>query len=160
MELIMANESNESAPTTFRPEITRRLPDIPGPGRGRTADSDREGGKKLIVGRDIVLNGKIAACDRLVVEGSVEATLDNSKVIEIAESGVYKGTAEIDEAVISGRFEGTLVVRGQLTVKASGRVSGEIRYGRIAIETGGIVTGTLETLSGSQNVSPVAAVEN
>ena len=156
----MANESNESAPTTFRPEITRRLPDIPGPGRGRTADSDREGGKKLIVGRDIVLNGKIAACDRLVVEGSVEATLDNSKVIEIAESGVYKGTAEIDEAVISGRLEGTLVVRGQLTVKASGRVSGEIRYGRIAIETGGIVTGTLETLSGSQNVSPVAAVEN
>mgnify|MGYP003672066994 CR=1 FL=1 len=156
----MANESNESAPTTFRPEITRRLPDIPGPGRGRTADSEREGGKKLIVGRDIVLNGKIAACDRLVVEGSVEATLENSKVIEIAESGVYKGTAEIEEAIISGRFEGTLIVRGQLTIKATGRVSGEVRYGRIAIESGGIVTGTLETLSGAQNVSHVTAVEN
>lgn len=155
----MANESNEAAPTTFRPEISRRLPDIPGPGRGRTAESDREGGKKLIVGRDIVLNGKIAACDRLVVEGSVEATLDNSKVIEIAESGIYKGTAEIDEAVVSGQFDGTLVVRGQLTVKATGRVNGEIRYGRISIEAGGVVTGTLETLSKGASVTPVAAAE-
>ena len=36
------------------------------------AASENEG-KKLIVGRDIILSGRITSCDKLVVEGRVEA---------------------------------------------------------------------------------------
>ncbi len=39
--------------------------------------------KKLIVGRDISLNGEIRTCDTLVVEGRVEAVLQDCKNIEI-----------------------------------------------------------------------------
>ncbi len=77
--------------------------------------------RKLIVGREISLSGEITACDRLVVEGSVEANLANCRDIDIAESGLFKGSASIDDAEIRGRFEGTLNVRRRLLIRASGR---------------------------------------
>lgn len=141
----MADEQNDATSTRFRPEITRRMPDFHGLGRGNQPQEPAVStGKQLIVGRDIVLNGQIAACDKLIVEGTVEAKLENSKVIQIAESGLFKGSAEIDDAVIGGRFEGTLVVHGLLTVQSTGRISGDVRYGRLAIEEGGEIAGTLE----------------
>ncbi len=96
---------------------------------------------RLTVGPNIKLS------DTLVVEGYVEASMD-SRVIEISESGVYKGTVEIDTAIIKGRFEGELTARDKLIVHASGDVSGKIRYGRLAIEEGGRVHGDLDEISG------------
>lgn len=102
--------------------------------------------KRLIVGRDISLSGEITACDVLVVEGSVQATLSNSAAIEIAESGTFKGEAEIDRADISGVYDGTITVRARLTVRSSGRVIGTIRYGEIEIEAGGIISGDVQMM--------------
>jgi cytoskeletal protein CcmA (bactofilin family) len=102
--------------------------------------------KKLTVGRGIVLTGEIRACDRLVVEGRVEATLADSRSIEIAESGLFKGSVQIDSAEISGRFEGDITVKHRLTVHSTGRVIGNIRYGQLEIERGGILSGTVELI--------------
>jgi len=44
------------------------------------------GSRKLTVGREIALSGEIASCDTLVVEGSVEANLQNCRDVDIAES--------------------------------------------------------------------------
>ena len=50
----------------------------------------------------------------------------------------------LEEAEIQGRFEGNLVVRMRLLIKASGRVSGTIRYGQIEIECGGQISGDVQ----------------
>ncbi|HEV2547495.1 MAG TPA: polymer-forming cytoskeletal protein [Stellaceae bacterium] len=100
--------------------------------------------RKLIVGREISLSGEITACDRLVVEGSVEANLANCRDIDIAESGLFKGSASIDDAEVRGRFEGTLNVRRRLLIRASGRVIGTVRYGQIEIECGGQISGEIQ----------------
>ena len=100
--------------------------------------------RKLTVGREITLSGEITSCDKLIIEGSVEANLNNCRDVEIAESGLFKGTASIEEAEIQGRFEGNLVVRKRLLIKASGRVSGTIRYGQIEIECGGQISGDVQ----------------
>jgi cytoskeletal protein CcmA (bactofilin family) len=97
--------------------------------------------KKLIVGRDIVLSGQITSCERLIVEGRVEASLTDSRAIEIAETGHFKGTAEIESADIAGRFEGTLSVRERLFIRSTGKLSGKITYGQIEIEPGGEISG-------------------
>jgi cytoskeletal protein CcmA (bactofilin family) len=81
-----------------------------------------------------------------VVEGRVEAVLADSRSIEIAESGLFKGNVQIDSAEISGRFEGEITVKHRLTVHSTGRVIGTIRYGEIEIERGGILSGTVELL--------------
>ncbi|MBL8686103.1 MAG: polymer-forming cytoskeletal protein [Alphaproteobacteria bacterium] len=109
-------------------------------------NTDSEG-KRLIVGRDIVLTGEIRACQRLVVEGRVEASLTDSRSIEISEFGVFKGSAHIETADISGRFEGDITVHGRLTVRSTGKVVGSIRYAQLEVEKGGALSGQVELLS-------------
>src|SRR5215470_5689105 len=100
-------------------------------------------GSRLIVGPDIKLKGaEITDCDTLVVEGRVEASMD-SRVIQIAENGVFVGKVGIDIAEIRGRFDGELTARRQLVIRATGRVSGKIRYGKVAIEEGGELSGDI-----------------
>ena len=104
--------------------------------------------KRLTVGRDICVRGEITACDVLVVEGRVEASISGSNLIEIAETGLFKGDAEIDEAEISGRFEGNLVVRDRLFIAATGRVTGSVRYRRLEIALGGEMVGDAQVIGG------------
>jgi cytoskeletal protein CcmA (bactofilin family) len=132
-------------------EAPRRAPDVSAatgrrPDIRPSAPGDDEG-KKLIVGREIMLAGEIRACDRLVVEGRVEAVLSDSRSIEIAASGVFKGKAQIDTADISGQFEGDLIVNRKLMIHSTGRVSGNIRYGEIEISRGGVIAGQIDVLA-------------
>ena len=100
-------------------------------------------GSKLTVGPNIKLKGvEITDCDTLVVEGTVEATM-NSRVIQIAEQGAFKGSAEIDIAEVRGTFDGNLTVRQKLVIFSTGKVTGKIRYGKIVIEEGGQLSGEI-----------------
>jgi len=65
---------------------------------------------RLSVDPGISLSGEVTSCDKLFIEGSVEAQLTNCRIIEIAEGGLFKGFTTIDEAEVRGRFEGDLVV--------------------------------------------------
>ena len=113
----------------------------------------KEGGSKLTVGPNIKLKGvEITDCDTLVVEGLVEATMD-SRVIQIAEQGEFKGSAEIDIAEIRGVFDGNLTVREKLVIHSTGKVTGKIRYGKIVIEEGGQLSGDI-TFSASDSKKP------
>jgi len=114
-----------------------------GPAGGR---GDGEDGRKLIVGKEIALSGQIKSCDKLLVEGTIEAELSDSVMLEVAPSGSYSGTAIIDTADIAGRFDGDLTVRERLYVRATGQVHGTIRYRALEIEGGGRIGGTLVEL--------------
>lgn len=104
----------------------------------------KEGESKLTVGPNIKLKGvEITDCDTLVVEGSVEATMD-SRVIQISERGSFKGSAEIDVAEIRGLFDGNLTVRQKLVIFSTGKVTGKVRYGKVVIEEGGQLSGEIE----------------
>lgn len=99
----------------------------------------------LTVGNDILLKGEIATCDRLVIEGKVDATLNDVHTVEIAEHGSFKGSANIEDAEISGLFEGDLIVRNRLVIYATGKVRGTITYGEIEIERGGELSGEIKS---------------
>ena len=133
------------------PETSARpAPPVAAP---RRSDEDL---RKLIVGREISLSGEITSCDKLIVEGSVEANLQNCHDVDIAESGLFKGTATIDDLEVRGRFEGNLTVRKRLLIRATGRVSGTIRYSQIEIECGGQISGDIQAQSGDEMIADVA----
>ena len=137
--------------TSFQPEIPRRTPETPSspvrrPNQPLGSISREPDANRLVVGRNIRLSGEIMACDKLVVEGSVDVTLSNARAIEVAPTGHFRGTAEVDEADISGRYDGDLVAREKLIVRAGGHVKGKVCYGRIVIESGGEVSGDMKTL--------------
>jgi cytoskeletal protein CcmA (bactofilin family) len=116
-----------------------------------------EGESKLTVGPNIKLKGvEITDCDTLVVEGSVEATMD-SRVIQISERGSFKGSAEIDIAEIRGQFDGNLTVRQKLVIYSTGKVTGRVRYGKVVIEEGGQLSGEVESGTSAPRASVVNA---
>ena len=150
-------QAGESAPSGGRPSVTQFRPEParkPAEHAAIRAGSLRPGaeageGSKLIVGRDIRLKGEITACDTLIVEGRIEASMD-ARVIQVSESGIFKGDASVDQAEIRGRFEGTLTVRDYLLVCATGRIAGSVRYGQIEIERGGEIGGDVTMLTADE----------
>ncbi len=113
----------------------------------------KPGNRILTVGNDILLKGEITTCDRLVVEGKVEATISDVNTIELAECGSFKGSANVVEAQISGLFEGDLIVTGRLVIYASGKVRGNVTYGEIEIERGGELSGQIKASAASSSQS-------
>jgi cytoskeletal protein CcmA (bactofilin family) len=142
------------AAVSAKPE-PRRAPEHPrtshngnGNGNGNGHSHGTTEAKRLIVGRDIALNGAINSCDKLIVDGRVEATLNDCREMEITETGTYKGEASVDVALISGHFEGTLVARELLLVRAKGSVSGQVRFARLEVERGGEIEGDVSVIEG------------
>jgi len=106
---------------------------------GSTADEAR----RLVVARDISLSGQIGSCTYLVIEGVVQADTFSTRRMDILESGLFHGVAEMQECVIAGRFEGKLSVLGRLTVKPTGQIYGEIEYGILEVEAGAKIEGKM-----------------
>lgn len=106
--------------------------------------------KRLTVGRGISLNGKISFCDRLVIDGKVEAELEDCHTVEVTENGTFKGAAEITGAEISGHYDGSLTVRENLLIRSTGRVSGTVRYGKLHIEDGGEINGDVKSIASTK----------
>lgn len=148
-----------STVSSSTPGSTSLNPSVSSPVAGRPASTGttESGGSKLTVGPNIKLKGvEITDCDTLVVEGTVEATMD-SRVIQIAEQGAFRGTAEIDIAEIHGEFDGTLTVREKLVIFSTGKVSGKIRYGKVVIEEGGQLSGEISVGVGGARTASASA---
>lgn len=181
------NTSSPKPPTApslpgagFKTDVPRRLVDVPGvtprQPTGLGAPSAPQGAapaaapltpalpplpeqRRLTVGRDISLSGEIGSCDVLVVEGTVEAKLREGRSIEIAGSGLFKGSVEIDEADIGGRFEGDIAVRGRLTVRSTGKITGSIKYGELSVEAGGQLVGDIQIYSAKPQATVSAPIQ-
>ena len=102
--------------------------------------------RTLVVGEGISLSGEIKSCETLIVEGIVEATLSDCHALDVSAPGLFKGNATVALCEIAGRFEGELKVRERLLVRASGRITGIVRYRDMQIESGGKINGSLEEI--------------
>src|SRR5438552_5517650 len=100
--------------------------------------------RTLIIGPGVSVKGEITSCNRLIVEGKIEAKLADCPNVIIREGGVFNGESTTEEADVQGSFDGNLTVRKRLLVRATGRVSGKITYGEIEIERGGGISGEIK----------------
>jgi len=113
----------------------------------RTPGRDSAERRTLVVGRGISVQGTVQDAERLVVEGTVEASMIHATELAIAQGGVFKGEVEVEDAEIAGTIDGTLTARGSLIVRATGRVLGTARCRRLQVEDGGQITGRIEMIT-------------
>ncbi|OUJ05857.1 hypothetical protein HK23_03660 [Acetobacter malorum] len=112
--------------------------------------------RTLVVGRGISVQGTVQDAERLVVEGTVESSMISAKELAVMPGGLFRGGVEVENAEIAGTVDGTLTVRGSLTVRATGRLLGKAACRRLKVEDGGQITGQLEML-GDDNAAPKPA---
>jgi len=113
----------------------------------RTQARDPSERRTLVVGRGISVQGTVQDAERLVVEGTVEASMIHATELAISPGGIFKGEIEVEDAEIAGTIDGTLTARGSLIVRATGKVLGTARCRRLQVEDGGQITGRIEMLT-------------
>jgi cytoskeletal protein CcmA (bactofilin family) len=128
-------------PTT-QPQAGTRL--VMPPARTAREPSEK---RTLVVGRGISVHGTVQDAERLVVEGTVEASMIHAAELVVAAGGMFKGEAEVEEADIAGTIDGKLTVRGGLLVRATGTVQGTARCRRLQVEDGGQISGHIEMIT-------------
>jgi cytoskeletal protein CcmA (bactofilin family) len=169
-EGVFRRPGSDAAKSGVQPDLRRKV-ELSGSSTGAPATEATGGssvhtepdryGKRLIVGQGIRLSGEISSCDRLVVEGEVEVTLNDTLALEIASSGRFTGGCEVEEADISGVYEGDLTVRKHLCVRSTGKLTGTIRYSQLELERGGQIAGNISVISaeGRSVANPSRAAE-
>jgi cytoskeletal protein CcmA (bactofilin family) len=145
--------------TPATPAAAPSSPLRPTLGAGSAAPREEGARRTLVVGRGISVQGTVQDAERLVVEGTVEATMINGLTeLSITHGGMFKGEVEVDEAEVAGTIDGTLVARQSLVVRASGRVLGTARCRRLQVEDGGQITGRIEMLNDTTSPAPFTPV--
>ncbi|HEY5299719.1 MAG TPA: polymer-forming cytoskeletal protein [Acetobacteraceae bacterium] len=136
-------------------------PGVSGQAAPRAPARDPAERRTLVVGRGISVQGTVQDAERLVVEGTVEASMIHATELSISHGGMFKGEVEVEDAEVAGTFNGTLTARGNLIIRASGRVLGQARCRRLQVEDGGQLSGQMEMLSDDKKSDlPVRATEN
>jgi len=145
------------APVPPAPAPAPALGPAPGalaPVRPHTAGRQAADRRTLVVGRGISVQGTVQDAERLVVEGTVEATMIHATELAVAQGGVFRGEVEVEDAEIGGTVDGTLTARGSLLLRSTGKLLGTARCRRLQVEDGGQITGRIEMILETSEAAP------
>ena len=98
-----------------------------------------------IVSAGSTLEGNIETEGTLIIDGSMTGTIRCGS-LEIMEDGNVDANVEAETVHVAGSFEGEMNCRGKLTFFRTGKVKGNVSYGTLSIESGGLLDGTASQL--------------
>lgn len=90
------------------------------------------------------IEGKITAQSDIRIDGSIEGTLNCAGKLIIGAGGKVEGDSTCENAVIEGSFRGTLIVKNELDVRSNANVVGEIKTGKLNVESGAVFNGNCD----------------
>lgn len=96
-----------------------------------------------IIGPGMTIVGDCESGGTIRVEGSVNGSVKAGKAVVIGKQGVVVGDVVTQDAVISGRVEGTLVAASRLELQATSHIEGEVHTRRMQLEEGAVLNGSV-----------------
>lgn len=99
----------------------------------------------LRIAADTEFATDIRGCRRLEVYGLIEGDVMADEVV-IHEGGRLSGRLRTDSLEVKGTIEGDVVVRNLITIRKTGTVMGDVRYGRMMLEPGGELTAKVKNV--------------
>ena len=84
--------------------------------------------------------GSIETKGNLIIDGSVTGTIKCGS-LEIMQDGNVEADVEGERVNVAGNFVGEMICTGKLTFFRTGKVKGDISYGTLSIESGGLLDG-------------------
>jgi len=104
-----------------------------------------------IISASVTFEGSIETEGTLIVEGSLRGKI-KCRSLEIISEGNVEAEIDSEDVSVAGKFEGKMLCNGRLTVLGTGKVIGDISYGTLSIQSGGLLDGTLSRFK-SQDTS-------
>ena len=96
-----------------------------------------------IIGPGMTIVGDCQTDGTVRVEGSVEGSVKAGKAVVVGKQGVVTGDIITQDAVISGRVEGTVTAASRLELQATCRIDGEVQTRRMQLEEGAVLNGNV-----------------
>ena len=96
-----------------------------------------------IIGPGMTIVGDCETDGTVRVEGTVEGSIKAGKAVVIGKQGVVSGDITTQDAVISGRVNGSLVAASRLELQATCHIDGEVHTRRMQLEEGAVLNGSV-----------------
>jgi cytoskeletal protein CcmA (bactofilin family) len=110
----------------------------------------------LVIGEDTFLKGEVRNGGRIEIYGYVEGDVAGDLLV-VQPGGRCFGTVKVESADIHGTLQGDISVKQLITVRTGGSVTGNVQYGRLAMEMGGNLSAEMRnvppTISGDLDLS-------
>lgn len=108
-------------------------------------------GEEKILDVDAGMQGTLAFKDpvKLRINGSFEGRLDTKGSLIIGESAVVRADINGEEIVVSGKVTGNIVAEKKLAILASAHVVGDVTAPLLSVESGAIIHGKCQMLTGA-----------
>jgi len=95
-----------------------------------------------VIGRGTVIEGTVRVSGRVQVDGVIDGSLVAEGPVSVGPSGAIIGELIALELAVGGRVEGRVSVQQHLHISPNGITRGEVRYGSLQVERGGVLDGS------------------
>lgn len=89
----------------------------------------------LVIGADAVLTGEVKGAKAVEIYGTVEGGVSAGDV-KVRQGGQLNGWIKADTSTVEGSLKGDIRVQQLITIRATGSVEGNVKYGRLAMDEG------------------------
>ena len=104
-----------------------------------------------LVAAGTVLSGDITFCRELVIAGTVNGSVfcdgEDTSVVRILEGGTFTGEINAPRVEIAGKVDANVTGTSSVSIGSSAEVSGVIRFYKLAVSPGAVITGELVTMA-------------
>jgi cytoskeletal protein CcmA (bactofilin family) len=113
--------------------------------RATPVRSSAGSGNLSFLGSDVTITGNIGGDGNLHIDGRVDGDVQCGQLI-IGQSGQVNGNVAAEQAKIAGSINGTVAAQ-TLTIESTARITGDLSYDSVSVETGAQVEGRVKRLT-------------
>lgn len=110
------------------------------------------------IGADVTITGNIGGKGSLHIDGRVDGDV-GCATVTLGQNGAIHGNLTAEDARIAGSIEGTVAAKS-LVIDATARITGDLSYDAVSIETGAIVEGRVKRLTRDDTALKLIANES
>lgn len=103
-------------------------------------NSDQKG--NIIIGDGVTVNGSFAVPGKAMINGSLQGELVADEMT-IGPQGKVQGKVKVRKADVHGESHESITASEYLIIRSTGQIHGVASYGKIEIERGGLITGSV-----------------
>ncbi|MBS4046529.1 MAG: polymer-forming cytoskeletal protein [Alphaproteobacteria bacterium] len=114
--------------------------------------SDHKG--NIIIGDGVTVNGSFTVPGKAMINGSLQGELVADE-LTIGPQGKVLGKVKVRKADVHGESHDSITASEYLIIRSSGQIHGTASYGKIEIERGGLITGSVSPCGDSSAAKAV-----
>jgi cytoskeletal protein CcmA (bactofilin family) len=95
-----------------------------------------------LIGEGSQFDGKIKSEGGIRVEGQITGDIDCAGDVTVGENGIARSHIQARDVVLAGQVFGNVTAKGKLTIKATGKLYGNLSALELSIESGGLFHGS------------------